>query len=104
MWQRRETAENLIPGLRAPEEIPIPKPRVSSNKRLGSDGPCGWIEQFRRARKMEQESLTHSIDAPHPFEHRRNLSDRGFSTCPSSCEQLQREQSRLWRLLASVKV
>ena len=36
---------------------------------------------------MEQESLTPSIDAPHPFEHRRNLSDRGFSTCRSSCEQ-----------------
>ena len=36
---------------------------------------------------MERESQAPSIERPHPFEHRRNLSDRAFSTCPSSCEQ-----------------
>ena len=36
---------------------------------------------------MQRESQAPSIERPHPFEHRRNLSDRGFSTCPSGCEQ-----------------
>ena len=36
---------------------------------------------------MQRESQAPSIERPHPFEHRRNLSDRAFSTCPSSCEQ-----------------
>ena len=34
---------------------------------------------------MQRESRPPSIDAPTPSSTRRNLSDSGFSTCPSSC-------------------